>query len=103
MLFILNTLLTPLQVYLVLLKYTPYFVFAFIIIYAFIDVHYHEPEFSLTLAIIPATLVHLAFAVYFVRHEKRFGMAIILVSSTLFITSTLLTPSSLFTAPALRT
>ena len=103
MLVILNTLLTHLQIYLVLLKYTPYFVFAFIIIYAFIDVHYHEPEFSLTLAIIPATLLHLAFAVYFVRHEKRFAMAVILVNSTPSITTTLLTPLSSFTAPALRT
>ncbi|KNG45990.1 glycoside hydrolase family 30 protein [Stemphylium lycopersici] len=49
-------------VYLVLLKYTPYFVFAFIIIYSLINVHYVQPEFSLTLAIIPATLLHLAFA-----------------------------------------
>ena len=69
----------PKQIYLVLLKLTPYFVFAFIFIYAFIDVHYVEPEFSLTLSILPATLVHVAIAVYFVRHERRIGMGFALV------------------------
>ncbi|KAI4636368.1 hypothetical protein J4E83_001323 [Alternaria metachromatica] len=67
------------QIYLVLLKFTPYFVFAFIIFYDFIDVHFQEPEFSLTLSIIPATLVHVAIAVYFVRHERRIGMAFVLL------------------------
>ncbi|KAB2110250.1 hypothetical protein AG0111_0g1071 [Alternaria gaisen] len=67
------------QIYLVLLKLTPYFVFAFIFIYAFIDVHYVEPEFSLTLSILPATLIHVAIAVYFVRHERRIGMGFALL------------------------
>jgi uncharacterized membrane protein len=73
-------LLTVIQIYLCSLKYTPYFVFAFILIYGLIDVHYVEPEFSLTMAIIPATLLHLALAVYFVRHEIRIGMISVLVS-----------------------
>lgn len=68
------------QIYLVFLKYTPYFVFAFLLIYGLIDVHYVEPEFSLTMAIIPATLLHLALAVYFVRHEILIGMTLVLVS-----------------------
>lgn len=73
-------LLTVIQIYLGFLKYTPYFVFAFILIYGLINVHYIEPEFSLTMAIIPATLLHLALAVYFVRHETRIGMIMVLVS-----------------------
>ncbi|EMD92149.1 hypothetical protein COCC4DRAFT_131127 [Bipolaris maydis ATCC 48331] len=67
------------QIYLVFLKYTPYFVFAFLLIYGLIDVHYVEPEFSLTMAIIPATLLHLALAVYFVRHEILIGMTLVLL------------------------
>jgi hypothetical protein len=38
-----------------------------------------EPEFSLTLSILPATLIHVAIAVYFVRHERRIGMGFALV------------------------
>jgi hypothetical protein len=34
----------------------------------------------LTLSILPATLMHVAIAVYFVRHERRIGMAFALVS-----------------------
>ncbi|CAG5159161.1 uncharacterized protein ALTATR162_LOCUS5444 [Alternaria atra] len=67
------------QIYLVLLKITPYFVFAFIFIYDFIDVHYKEPEFSLTLSILPVTLIHVAIAVYCVRHERPIGMAFVLL------------------------
>ncbi|EOA84372.1 uncharacterized protein SETTUDRAFT_21723 [Exserohilum turcica Et28A] len=81
------------QIYLVTLKYTPYFIFSFIIIYGIIDVHYREPEFSLTMAIIPATLIHLGLAVYFVRHEKRFAMFLILflhVASMAYIISRLI-------------
>jgi len=68
------------QIYLVLLKFTPFFIICFIIVYCIIDVHYVEPEFSLTLAIIPAILIHVGLAVYFVRHETRIGMAVVLVS-----------------------
>ncbi|KAH7138383.1 hypothetical protein B0J11DRAFT_587651 [Dendryphion nanum] len=68
-------------IYLVILKVMPYFFFAFILIYGFINVHYFEPEFSLTMSIMPLALVHIALAVYFVRIETRIGMAIILVSS----------------------
>jgi hypothetical protein len=39
-----------------------------------------EPEFSLTIAIIPAALIHVALAVYFVRIETRIGMLLVLVS-----------------------
>lgn len=67
------------QVYLVILKFTPFFLTAFILIYGLVNVHYMEPEFSLTIAIIPAALIHVALAVYFVRNEIRIGMAVILI------------------------
>ncbi|RMZ68171.1 UPF0658 Golgi apparatus membrane [Pyrenophora seminiperda CCB06] len=79
-----------LMIYLVLLKYTPYFIFAFIFIYAFIDVHFAMPEFGLAIAIMPATLLHVAIAVYSVRHEKPLLMSFVLLchaaSSTYLIT-----------------
>lgn len=87
-------LLITLQIYLVFLKYTPYFIFAFVIIYAFINVHFAQPEFSLTLCIIPGVLLHLAFAVYFIRNENRIGMFVILVSCMPF--SSVLTDSFKF-------
>jgi uncharacterized membrane protein YGL010W len=68
------------QVYLVIIKFTPFFIIAFILLYDLIDVHYVEPEFSLTIAIIPAALIHVALAVYFVRIETRIGMLLVLVS-----------------------
>ncbi|KAI1572757.1 PurL Phosphoribosylformylglycinamidine FGAM synthase synthetase domain [Pyrenophora tritici-repentis] len=74
-----------LMVYLVLLKYTPYFIFAFIFIYTFIDVHFTQPEFSLTIAIMPAILLHVGIAVYTVRHEKRFVMTVVLLGHAAYI------------------
>jgi hypothetical protein len=68
------------QIYLVILKFTPFFIVAFIIIYDLIDVHFVEPEFSLTMAIIPAALIHVGLAVWLVRIESYIGMLLILVS-----------------------
>ena len=68
------------QIYLVILKFTPFFIVAFIIVYDLIDVHYVEPEFSLTLAIIPAAIIHVGLAVYLVRIESYIGMLLVLVS-----------------------
>ena len=53
---------------------------AFIIIYDLIDVHFVDPEFSLTMAIIPAALIHVGLAVWLVRIESYIGMLLILVS-----------------------
>ncbi|KAL0262410.1 hypothetical protein SLS55_003856 [Diplodia seriata] len=69
------------QVYLVLIKLAFYFVFAFVVIYAFVNVHYTQPEFALTLAVIPLSLLTIAAAVYSTRKEARLGMALTIVSS----------------------
>lgn len=68
------------QIYLVLLKFAPFFIISFILIYDLIDVHYQEPEFSLTMAIIPAALIHVGLAVYCVRRETYIGMSLVVVS-----------------------
>ncbi|KAJ4357705.1 uncharacterized protein N0V89_002281 [Didymosphaeria variabile] len=67
------------QVYLVILKFTPFFIIAFILLYDLVDVHYEEPEFSLTMAIIPAALIHVGLAIYFVRIETGVGMIFVLL------------------------
>lgn len=71
--------LTGEQIYLVILKFTPFFLIAFIVTYDLVDVHYEEPEFSLTMAIIPIALIHVGLAVYVVRREATLAMVAILV------------------------
>lgn len=66
-----------------MLKFTPFFIVAFVLVYGLIDVHFKEPEFSLTIAIIPAAFIHVGLAVYFVRNENTIGTIIVLVSSLL--------------------
>lgn len=71
--------LTLTQMYLVLIKLTFYFVFSFVIIYAFVNVHYAQPEFPLTLAVIPISLLQVGLAVYYTRTEAKLGMAATIV------------------------
>ncbi|CAO2650489.1 Nn.00g017810.m01.CDS01 [Neocucurbitaria sp. VM-36] len=66
------------QVYLVIMKFALFFLTAFILVYDILDVHFVEPEFSLTMAIIPAALIHAVLAVYCVRVETVVGMAFIM-------------------------
>ncbi|KAF1840893.1 uncharacterized protein K460DRAFT_321489 [Cucurbitaria berberidis CBS 394.84] len=81
------------QVYLVLMKFTVLFLTCFIIIYDFINVHYMEPEFSLTISIIPAALLHAVLAAYCVRVETAIGMALIMLihmAEIVYLTSRLI-------------
>lgn len=68
------------QVYLVLIKLSFFFMFSFIIIYAFVNVHYEQPEFSLALAVIPIGLIQVGLAVYYTRMEAKIGMCVTIVS-----------------------
>lgn len=52
----------------------------FIILYDLVDVHFEEPEYSLTLALIPAALLVMTVGTYFVRREHRIPTVIIAVS-----------------------
>lgn len=63
------------QVYLVLIKLSLYFLIAFIIVYGFVNVHYVQPEFSLTIGIIPVSILQIGLAVYYTRVEAALGMA----------------------------
>ncbi|KAF3396916.1 hypothetical protein DPV78_007392 [Talaromyces pinophilus] len=68
------------EVYLVLITFDIYFLVGFIIQYNLVDVHFVEPEFSLTMALIPAVVMITVLSVHFIRHENRIGTVIILIS-----------------------
>lgn len=59
------------QLYLVLIKFDFYFLVGFIIQYNLVDVHFQEPEYSLTMALIPAALLLMTLGAYFIRREYR--------------------------------
>ncbi|RAH60374.1 hypothetical protein BO85DRAFT_485517 [Aspergillus piperis CBS 112811] len=67
------------EAYLVLIKFDFFFLVGFIIQYDLIGVHFKEPEYSLTLALIPAALLVMTMGTYFVRREYRVPTAIIAV------------------------
>ncbi|KAE8343461.1 hypothetical protein BDV24DRAFT_149715 [Aspergillus arachidicola] len=68
------------EIYLVLVRFDFFFLVGFIIQYNLIDVHFDEPEYSFTMAIIPAALVVMIFGIYCVKSELRPGMIIVIVS-----------------------
>ena len=67
------------QVLLVLVRIQPYFLIAFCITYGLINVHFVQPEFSLTMAIIPASAIVVLMTVIFVRSENTFGAVAVIV------------------------
>lgn len=61
------------------IKLDLYFFLGFVVQYNLIDVHFDEPEFSLTTVLIPLTPIVLALAVHCVRHETKIEMIAIIV------------------------
>ncbi|KAB8234472.1 uncharacterized protein BDW43DRAFT_299543 [Aspergillus alliaceus] len=62
------------------LRFDFFFLVGLAIQYNLIDVHFQEPEYSLTMAIIPATILIMFFGTYCVKSELRLGMGIVVVS-----------------------
>ncbi|KAL4796720.1 hypothetical protein BDV19DRAFT_75842 [Aspergillus venezuelensis] len=62
------------EVYLVLIKLDFFFLVAFIVQYGLIDVHFQEPEYSLTMAIIPAAFIVMVLGIYVVKNELVIGI-----------------------------
>ncbi|KAF5253275.1 hypothetical protein FANTH_1871 [Fusarium anthophilum] len=69
-------------------KYLAYFVFLkvsllllnlFLITYGLVDVHYQEPEFGLTMAIIPVSIIHAILASICVEKEDMLGIALVIM------------------------
>lgn len=57
-----------------------FFLVGFIIQYDLVNVHFQEPEYSLTMALIPVSLLVMALGVYCVRCEYRFATIFTAVS-----------------------
>ncbi|RSM19565.1 hypothetical protein CDV31_001452 [Fusarium ambrosium] len=62
------------QAYLVFLKISLLFVVLFVVVYGFVNVHYEEPEFGLTMSILPIVVIHAGVAAYCVTNEHKMGM-----------------------------
>ncbi|CRL24471.1 unnamed protein product [Penicillium camemberti] len=67
------------EIYIVLIKLIFFFLTGFILQYNLIDVHFDEPEYSLTMALIPAAFIMIMLGIYFVKHEKTYPMIPILL------------------------
>lgn len=74
-------LMRKIQVFLVLNKLNFYFIVGFIIQYNLVDVHFEEPEYTLTMTLIPVAFIVMVLGIYFVRHERMFCMVPINVSA----------------------
>ncbi|KAH4353979.1 hypothetical protein HBH98_013200 [Parastagonospora nodorum] len=64
------------QVLLVLIRIEPYFLISFVITYGLVNVHFVQPEFGLTMALIPALAIQVALTIYFTRTENYIGAII---------------------------
>jgi hypothetical protein len=63
-----------------LIKFDFYYLVGFIIQYSLIDVHFKEPQYSLTMALIPVALLLMTLGAYFARREYRVATTFIAVS-----------------------
>ncbi|CBX92243.1 hypothetical protein IAQ61_000422 [Plenodomus lingam] len=61
------------QVLVVLMRFEIYFFIAFIVLYGLISVHYRQPEFALTMAMIPALTILVILTILFTKSENYLG------------------------------
>ncbi|KAJ5939406.1 hypothetical protein N7466_002540 [Penicillium verhagenii] len=67
------------EVFLVLIKLLFYFMIGFIVQYNLVYVHFVEPEYTLTMLLIPATFVTVVLGIWFVQKEKTIGVIAVIV------------------------
>ncbi|KAL5121543.1 hypothetical protein ACEQ8H_000615 [Pleosporales sp. CAS-2024a] len=67
------------QILLVLIRIEPYFLIGFVISYSLLNVHFREPEFGLTMALIPALGILVVMTIYFTRLENTIGAIVAIV------------------------
>ncbi|KAJ6107798.1 hypothetical protein N7523_009121 [Penicillium sp. IBT 18751x] len=59
------------EVFLVLIKLNFFFLVGFIVQYDLVDVHFEEPEYSLTMALIPISFIVTMIGIWAVRSERK--------------------------------
>lgn len=65
-----------------LVRIEPYFLISFVITYGLINVHFVQPEFGLTMALIPALAIQVCMTIYFTRSENYIGAILAIVRSS---------------------
>ncbi|KAM5513671.1 hypothetical protein FOXYSP1_04638 [Fusarium oxysporum f. sp. phaseoli] len=65
--------------YLVFLKVSLLLINLFLITYGLVDVHYREPEFGLTMTIIPVSIIHAILAATCIKKEYMPGMVVVIM------------------------
>lgn len=81
------------QVLLVLMRIEVYFLIGFVVLYALLPVHFQQPEFGLTFAMIPAVTIQVLLTILFTKSENYTGaiFAILLrLGEMAYLTSRLL-------------
>ncbi|OJI80041.1 hypothetical protein ASPTUDRAFT_178188 [Aspergillus tubingensis CBS 134.48] len=68
------------EVFLVLIKLNLYFLIGFIIQYNLVYVHFKEPEYTLTMLLIPVAIIAIFLGVWFVQRERTFSTIAIIMS-----------------------
>jgi hypothetical protein len=68
-----------------------YFYISFVALYGLVDVHFKQPEFTVTMVLIPLGLLHLVLVAYWTRLENTFGTILAIVSFPLCNKTHLLT------------
>lgn len=75
----------------VFVKLDGFFIICFVLQYGLVDVHFIEPEFGLTMSIIPALTIVMVLGVYIVRREHKALMMVVVVSQQLILALSYLT------------
>ncbi|KAJ5796735.1 uncharacterized protein N7518_005275 [Penicillium psychrosexuale] len=67
------------EIFLVLIKLLFYFLLGFIIQYNLVYVHFKEPEYTLTMLLIPASFIVMLLGIWLVQHERTIGVVCIII------------------------
>ncbi|KAJ5603330.1 hypothetical protein N7537_006286 [Penicillium hordei] len=67
------------EIFLVLIKLLFYFLLGFIIQYNLVYIHFREPEYTLTMLLIPVAFIVMLLGIWVVQHERTIGVVAIII------------------------